>query len=221
MEAGLAWDEWTCPYTAECNDNRRMNLSDDWVGFVLERPVIEPPGVRFVYNSGLSNTLAAVLRQVTGEDPVAFARRELFGPLGIDTLFWYRNGAHPDTLPHFGGGLLLRARDLLKLGQLYLDRGSWKGRRVLSEDWVARSGTVHATIGGDDRYGFQWWLRPMRTRAGHTAGSADMVYGWGFGGQHVFVIAGLRLVVVFFGGNQDGSTRAHEMMDSWIVPAVR
>jgi CubicO group peptidase (beta-lactamase class C family) len=221
MEGGLAWDESTCPYTSPCNDNYRMNESDDWVGYVMSHPVVATPGERFVYNSGLSNTLAAVLHHAVGEDPVAFARRELFTPLGIDTLFWYRNARHSDTLPHFGGGLALRARDLLKLGQLYLDGGVWKGRRIVSTEWVERTGTVHATVGGDDRYGFQWWLRPMRTKAGHTPAPTDMVYGWGYGGQHVFVIAELRLVVVLFGGNLDGSTRAHELLDYWIVPAIR
>lgn len=221
MEAGLQWDESTCAYTSPCNDNFRMNESADWVGYVLSRPVIEASGERFVYNSGLSNTLAAVLHQAVGEDPVAFARRELFTPLGIDTLFWYTNPNHPDALPHFGGGLALRARDLLKLGQLYLDRGVWQGRRILSEAWVTETGTVRAHPGGTNGYGFQWWIRPMETRAGHTPSPNDMVYGWGYGGQHVFVIAALRLVVVFYGVNVDGSTRAHEITDSWIVPAVQ
>ncbi len=136
MRAGLEWDEWTCSYLeSDCNSNILMNNSDDWVSYVLSQPVVETPGTHFVYNSGASNLLAAILQDATGQHPTAFAEDYLFGPLQIEDYRWFRNGDHPDGLPHFGGGLRLKSRNLAKLGQLYLDGGRWGGQQVVSAGW--------------------------------------------------------------------------------------
>ena len=117
MRAGLLWDEKTCSYfEPSCNNNTLMNNLDDWVSYVLSQPVVETPCTRFVYNSGASNLLAAILQDATGQHPVAFSEDYLFGPLQIEDYRWFRNGDHPDGLPHFGGGLRIKSRDLAKLG---------------------------------------------------------------------------------------------------------
>jgi CubicO group peptidase (beta-lactamase class C family) len=213
MRAGLQWDEWGCDYQdVSCNSNRQMNESDDWVGFVLSQPVIETPGTRFVYNSGVSNLLSAILKDATGQDPARFAEQNLFGPLQIDDYRWYRNTLHSDSLPHFGGGLRLRTRDLGKLGQLYLDHGRWRGRQIVSSEWVANSTTAREQVSLFDYYGFQWWTRALDGRMGHRPSPEDVWFGWGYGGQHVFVVPSLELVVVVNSWNADGSTKAFELL---------
>jgi CubicO group peptidase (beta-lactamase class C family) len=220
MRAGIRWDEWECDYQdLSCNSNRQMNEAEDWVGFVLEQPVVEAPGSRFVYNSGASNLLSAILRDATGQDPAAFAEENLFGPLQIDDYRWYRNTQQADRLPHFGGGLRLKTRDLGKLGQLYLDGGRWRGQQIVSADWVARATTAREQVSLFDFYGFQWWTRAMSSRLGHRPSPEDVWFGWGYGGQHVFVVPSLDLVVVVNSWNADGSTKAFEILDE-ILRAV-
>lgn len=220
MRAGLRWDEWGCDYhDASCNSNRQMNDSPDWVGYVLEQPVVVAPGTRFVYNSGASNLLAAILKDATGQDPARFAEQYLFGPLQIDDYRWYRNTLHRDSLPHFGGGLRLKTRDLAKLGQLYLDGGQWGGRQIVSPEWVATTTTVQEQVSLFDYYGFQWWTRAMDGRLGHQPSPDDIWFGWGYGGQHVFAVPSLDLVVVINSWNADGSTSAFEVLDE-VLRAV-
>jgi len=217
MRVGLQWDEWSCDYqNPSCNSNRQMNQSADWVGFVLEQPVVESPGTHFVYNSGASNLLAAILKDATGQDPAQFAEVNLFGPLQIDDYRWYRNDLHPDRLPHFGGGLRLKTRDLGKLGQLYVDGGRWQGRQIVSADWVARATNPREQVSLHDYYGFQWWTRSMNGRLGHQPSPEDVWFGWGYGGQHVFVVPSLELVVAVNSWNSDGSTKAFEILDELL-----
>ena len=213
MRAGLEWDEWTCSYLeSDCNSNILMKNSDDWVSYVLSQPVVETPGTHFVYNSGASNLLAAILQDATGQHPTAFAEDYLFGPLQIEDYRWFRNGDHPDGLPHFGGGLRLKSRDLAKLGQLYLDGGRWGGQQVVSAGWVEQATTTRAQVSGSDYYGFQWWLRPLTGPAGHQPTPNDVWFGWGFGEQHVFAIPLLDLVVAVNSWNEDGSTTVFQIM---------
>jgi CubicO group peptidase (beta-lactamase class C family) len=62
-----------------------------------------------------------------------------------------------------GGGLSLRTRDLFKFAQLYLNRGTWAGKRVLSAEWVKTSITLHANARQDTDNGFLWWLQTFHS----------------------------------------------------------
>jgi CubicO group peptidase (beta-lactamase class C family) len=188
MAVGLDWDEST-PSSDSRNTLSQMNASSDWVAFVLSRRVVEPPGQRFVYNSGGVILLGAVLRAATGQDVVAFASDVLFAPLGISDHSWYRNPRQLDQV-HTGGGLSLRARDMAKFGQLYLADGVWAGARVLPSEWT-RDGTrawLPAPAYGA-QYGLLWWLRP-------ASGASDVAEAWGARAQHIFVVRAMNLVVV-------------------------
>ena len=126
MRTGLLWTEE--PYAG--SDLQRLNQSrGDWVRFVLDRPMREEPGTRWQYNSGGVIVLAGVLRNAAGGDVTEYARRVLFGPLGIQGERWFR--APYDGLPHTGGGLSLRARDMARLGELVLRGGTAGGRQVV------------------------------------------------------------------------------------------
>lgn len=94
MTAGLKWNEWNVPYTDPRNDHVAMNSSSDPIRYNLARPVVEPAGARFVYNSGMSIALGQVIYTVSGERADKFAERYLFQPLGISHYYWwtYPNG---------------------------------------------------------------------------------------------------------------------------------
>lgn len=216
MRAGMAWDEQSYPFADDRNDTGRMNRSADWVRTTLEQPMVADPGTSWTYNSGAVILLSAALLRLTGHNAIDYAQDHLFGPMGFGDFIWYRNPV--SGLPHTGGGLRLLPRDLARFGQLYLDRGTWHAARVVSESWVEASEIQRASIGSTG-YGYLWWMRALTGVSGHQPSTADVLYGWGYAGQHVFVSRDLDLVVVVNAWNEDGSTRGPQLFDA-LVRAV-
>lgn len=231
MTAGLPPDQ--------ANGDPPASLSGrDWVGNILRAGTVAPPGRSFAYSSAGSHLLSAILTHATGKSALDYARPHLFGPLGIDT----RNAAEPRTEDKAAiaaydkaafawpkdprgiqlgfGALKMAPRDMVKLGQLYLDGGRWNGRQVVPTDWVKASTTAQVTTQGDsaplaESYGYQWWVTQEK---GHPAYAA-----FGFAGQVVEVVPDLRLVVVVATEAADNNLRwehVRGMVADAIVPAV-
>ena len=214
MTAGLDWDEWAVSYFEP--DNPVNQMRNYWYPmlFVVNRPMAHEPGTAWAYNSGLSILLGGIIKNTTGWSADDFAERFLFATLGIHDYQWLTLGDHHtiDT----GGGLLLKPRDMARLGQLYLDRGTWKGLRVISETWVEESTKWQAdrSSGG---YGFQWWVE----RHPWKGTVIESFSAQGLGGQYIFVFRDLDLVVVFTGGNQyTGAEPGPTLIHRFILPAV-
>jgi len=192
MTAGLAWDESTVPYTDPRNDCAVMEASEDWVRYVLDRPMAVEPGQAFVYNSGATVLLAAVFGQATGKDLAEYADEHLFKPLGIAEWYWKRT---PAGVIDAEGGLYLHPGDLAKVGLMMVRRGEWNGRQLVSADWVAQSTAAHS--GGRFEYGYQWWRVP------YPDGQRAAWAGLGYGGQQLLILPDLEIVAVFTGWNID------------------
>jgi CubicO group peptidase (beta-lactamase class C family) len=211
MTAGLAWDESSYPYGDPRNSFTSLDASPQPIRFLLQQPLVTPPGRQFVYNSGLSITLGGVVARLTEESTDAFAARRLFAPLGITAYEWRR---YKDGTVQTGGGLSLRPRDMAKIGQLHLDGGTWSGRQVVCPEWVEMA-TAQQVEGVD--YGYQWWL----TRFDNGGTSERSFYASGRGGQFIFVLPELSLVAVFTGGNTDERyLQPFDMMKRYVLPAV-
>jgi CubicO group peptidase (beta-lactamase class C family) len=197
MRAGIAWDEDSVPYTDPENSCAGMENSDDWIQFVVDRPMARQPGTAFLYNSGASQLLSLIIKESTGKHVDEYAEEHLFGPLGITRYYWK---VTPTGFPDTEGGLYLTARDLAKIGYLYLRDGVWDQMRVLPEGWVAASVQRRVEDTGSLRmgYGYQWWLVPWGSNGDSYAFAA-----LGYGGQRLFVVPELDLVAVFTGWNID------------------
>jgi len=190
MRLGMEWHEQDRPIGPE-NTTLQLEFSNDWVEFTLSQPMDAEPGARFVYNSGASHLMSAILRTVTRRTVDLYAEEHLFGPLGIRSYHWKRE---PAGLPDTEGGLYLEAEDLARFGQLYLDDGVWQGVRLLPEGWVAASVSRHVEDVAPENpnwnagYGYQWW-RVDR-------GGVEVWAGLGYGGQYLFVLPAQRIVGV-------------------------
>ena len=194
----------------------RMYRTRDWVAFFAQLPAVAEPGERSAYCTGGLVALGEVLRAATGEAPDDFARDALFEPLGISEVEWahFDGGRGVDT----GGHLELRARDFAKIGELVRRRGEWGGERILPEAWIAEATTAHTRVDGED-YGYAWWLADLST----PAGPIRVWYASGNGGQTLFVVPELELVVAFTGRNYN-SPKARlpfQILAQVIVPAVQ
>jgi len=213
MTSGIRWDETTVDYTDPANSCARMEASKDWIQFVLDQPMAAEPGSTFVYSSGVTELLAEVLRKATGKQADAYAAEHLFGPLGISRFYWKKTPTgHPDT----EGGLYLTARDLAKIGYLYMKDGVWEGRRLLPEGWAAASTRRQSDPTGEDatmKYGYQWWVLPGKTPS---------YAGIGYGGQLLVVVPSLELIAVFTGWNiYDKPALTAEFARDRVLEAIR
>lgn len=215
MQANLAWNE-DLPYQDPNNTAVGLITADDPVRYILNRPLAGTPGARYQYNSGLPTLIGNVVSHATGEPIEQFADRHLFKPLGIHNYRWtrQRNG---EVLA--SGGVSMRPIDLAKLGQLMLDRGVWRGQRILSEQWIDRS-TSARTKPADYAYGYYWHVADAaHPRLGQYAG----FMGIGQGGQYLVVVPKLSLVVVLASSNwQPGGTRhgLDEIINKYVIPAI-
>ena len=201
MSQGLAWNE-DLPYSDPANSETQMDLSPDPIRYALSQPVVAPPGTVWNYSTGSVTILAALLRKATGQPLDALVRTELFEPLGISDYEW----AHlpsGDLAPY---GLRMRPRDLAKIGQLVLNHGIWNGKSVVPADWIATA--TSPQINGQQLYfyGFQFWLG----RSLVHGRAIEWVAGVGYGGQRLFIVPALDLVVLVHAGLYTSS------MQSWV-----
>lgn len=211
---------------AECNDwndysrgnEERMYPMEDWAAFYLDLPVRGLPWKRdksarpFSYCTSGVFVLGQMIARAAKMPVDEFARVRLFEPLGITRSEWAYS---PLGLAMTGGGLRLTSRDWAKLAQLYANGGVWNGKRIVSEEWVARSTRKHARVDDESDYGYLWWLVKW---GGVPAYSMQ-----GNGGNKVAVLPERDLVVVITSTNY--STRGmHEqttkLLTDYILPAT-
>ncbi|MCA1561524.1 MAG: serine hydrolase [Acidobacteria bacterium] len=157
------------------------------------------PGTQGRYRSGNVHVAGRIVERATGMLLPAFAQREPFGPLGIraDSVRW--NFTLSSTNAATFAQLYLRPRDMLKLGVLFHQQGNWGARQVISRQWVAQSTAQLSTV-GDQRYGYFWWHQWLNVTTPGGARRVDMVVATGNGGQKIYLVPSLDLVVVLTGG---------------------
>lgn len=210
MTTGLDWNEEVA-YDDPRNDSSLMEAADDWVQYVIDRPMAQEPGKIFNYSSGVSELLAYIFQKETGQDIEKYGEKYLFVPLGMDH-YWKRT---PLGVVDTEGGLFLRGSDLAKIGYLFLHDGMWDGRQIVSQDWVKQSLTPFTDAEEGFKYGYKWWLLPR------TDGPGYIWMARGFGEQLLMVFPEKNLIVVFTGWTILGDTPSLPEYVKRILSAVR
>ncbi len=168
-----------------------MLSAADNLRFMLDLPMSDEPGSRYVYCSGGMHLLSGAVTRRTGLSAEAFARKNLFTPLGIRQWIWPRD---PQKISHGFGNLHLLPRDMARIGQLFLDEGRWEGRQVVPAEWVAAATKPRIRTGGpgSSDYGYGWRIP--------TNGSPVAFEASGRGGQQISILKSASAVVVVNGG---------------------
>jgi CubicO group peptidase (beta-lactamase class C family) len=164
----------TTGHAEDTVDRVARQVNDDWAKVFLAQPVDHRPGTTFVYNSGASYLLSAIVQRLTGKTLLDYLGPRLFAPLGITDPTW-------ESCPHGvntgGWGLSLRTRDIARFGQLHLDGGRWQGRQVVPRAWVDQAtawqvpNSHDAGVDWHQGYGYQFW------RCRHDAYRGDGAFG--------------------------------------------
>ena len=179
---------------AEDTMPKMRGSNESWVKTYLAQPVAFAPGTHFLYNTGNTYMLGAILHQVTGQTLEGYLTPRLFQPLGITGYDWETS---PQGLNTAGYGLRVRTEDIARLGQLYLQKGKWKGATILPESWVdeATSKQTESQVNNGDwsqGYGYQFW------RCTHGFYRGDGAYG-----QFCIVMPELDAVLAVTGQSPD------------------
>ncbi|MCE7995762.1 MAG: serine hydrolase [Roseivirga sp.] len=214
MRAGFDWDELGVPYTSSANPAVEIVGTNDWIRYVLDKPLSTDPGSRFAYNSGCTMLLSGVINQLTGETASAYTKEKILDRLQITNYEWQEG---PNEISNTGFGISLRPRDMAKIGQLMLNNGVWEGRQLLSGRWIAATFEPYTRFQGGYGYGYQWWNKTF------TINGLEKIipYAHGYGDQMIYVIKDLNMVVVLTGENYNGEQSFEEnIIQDFVIPAA-
>ena len=199
MSLGVEWRE-DLPYNSPANAEIAMEMAPDRYRYILERPILEPPGTRWTYCGGATALLGRLIADGTGRSLPQYGQAVLFAPLGIGSFEW-TSGA--DGVASAASGLRLAPRDLARIGELVLADGACDGQQIVPAGWIHTMLQPRLQTSWDAQYGYQWYIKSI--------GANRLAAGMGNGGQRLFVLPDLDLIVVVTAGNYDDP-------DQWRTP---
>lgn len=220
MASGFNCDDWDGTRPGSENTVTDDRPDPDYYRYTLQLPMEMKPGEQAVYCSINPNLLGAVLSAATGRTLLELFDELIADPLQIRR---YYLPLQPTGEPYLGGGQKYLPRDFMKLGQMMLNGGTWRGKRVLPRNFVERASSPLVTLRAekfDMHYGYLWWTTEYRIKDR----TLRAYFATGNGGQVVVVIPDLDLVIAGYGGNysdKGGWTMVREYIPGYILPALR
>lgn len=190
----------------------------DWIEAILNAPMIHKPNTKANYGSANPALLGVAMDSVVSEPLELFIDKFLFQKLGISN---YIIQTDLRDKPYFGGGMYLTPKDILKFGELYLNNGKRKSKRVLSKKWVKNSFKNYRNLentADKNGYGYLWWHHDYQFNGTSVKSNEAR----GAGGQYIFVLPNLEMVVVITSGNyRNGKTQQPELiLENYILPYI-
>ena len=190
MASGLECNDWDKQSKGQ---EDKVHKKKDWLQYTVDLPMVADPGEVASYCSMGTVLLAEIVGQVSGMPIDQFAQQYLFDPLGITQVSWGHT-SKKEVIPS-AKRLYLTPRDMVKIGQLMLNKGQWDGKQVISSDWIDQTTRPQVQITGID-YGHLWWGFPFDVDGKMITSVTAM----GNGGQYIMTFPDEDLVVAFTGG---------------------
>lgn len=187
LSVGFRWQEF-----GGIQSFPTMKRTLNWLEYVFSQPIIDEPGEKMCYNSGISQMLTALLTQTSGLSVAEFAEQHLFQPLDIKSYKWLKDKQGIYT---GGYGLSLTPYDMLKLGVLCIQEGQYKNKQIVSPARLKQATTPYFPAqepADSGYYGWHWWIDEIK----HEEQVVSFYYARGYGGQFIFIVPALTLVVV-------------------------
>jgi len=215
MSAGLSWNQFSYPFQDSRNDAGNMYRCKDVVEYYFSKPIFREPGLSLNYSNAATTTCGALIENASGYSIEEFSNQFLFKPLNITSYYW---GKYPEGTYDTDGSLALRARDVAKIGQLVLDNGKWNGKEILAADWIAVSTKKHFSRTDDIDYGFYW----QQTYIQYKNKKIRTIFGWGDGGQFLFIFPEINTIIVSNAGNygKGEDSVIFDMLKEYILPSL-
>jgi CubicO group peptidase (beta-lactamase class C family) len=201
MTMGTNWDESSLGYADPRNSETAMDNAPDRYRYILERRVLDAPGAHWTYCGGATALLARLIAKGSGKTLHEFARENLFDPLGMGATAW---ATGRDGEPFAASGARMSMRDLARIGLMMLHDGKVGERGVVPAEWVNRCVTPAVSADEVRRYGYQWFIVDIAfgKPRGWAVGRLERMWmAQGEGGQRLFIIPALQLVVAITAGN--------------------
>lgn len=215
MSSGLDADDYTRKRVSSAAENN-YQPTKDWTETILKAKMINKPNTKANYGSANPYLLGITMDSIVSEPLDLFMDKYLFQKLKISN---YIIQTDLKGRPYYGGGMYLTPKDMLKFGELYLNKGKWKPERVLSKKWVKNSFKNYRNLDNvpdKNGYGYLWWHNTYQA----NKKSVRTIEARGAGGQYIFVIPSLNAVVVITSGNyRNGKTQQPEkIFEDYILP---
>ena len=204
MSSGIDWNDEL--------DRKIHSPGNNIIETIFQSNIKNEPGTVFGYKSSDVDLIAGIIKKTTGMYADKFAEKYLFKPLGITDYDWHFDKQNGNPL--MDGSLMLRPRDMAKIGMLVLNKGNWKGKQIVSGEWIEGSTTKYFKVDPVFHYGYLWWLGNSQTEKG-----TKVILANGWGSQFIFIVPKLNLVAVTTGNNMEikEHLKPLKMLDQYLI----
>lgn len=166
--------------------------TDEWVNYILNVPLVEQPGQRWVYADINAALIGAVIEETSGMSLKDFAKKHVFDPLDIEQFYWYTNAANQTVA---AGTLYLSTLDFAKLGTLLINEGKWGDKQLVDENYIdtllSRKEVAFDASWFPKHYGMLWY----KTQQTFNDKTFEFLYASGNGGNYLFVFPNENMVI--------------------------
>lgn len=218
MKSGLSWNELIGVFDGVDNDVDLIQQSNDWVEYVITKPLDAFPGSRFSFNSAIAVLIAAAIENEYGDTYERFLIHEVYQHLNIKTAEMANSGGNLNP----AWGISMTSLDLAKIGYFYLHQGDWFGEQLLDTDYIVSSTGTQTVVDYYNDYGWLWW-RYAEGSDFLSLSTNDTFFAAGNEGQRLYVVPHLDLVVVMTGSETpaDFSLFSPFVLRDYIIDAIQ
>ncbi|MGR5145269.1 serine hydrolase domain-containing protein [Photobacterium alginatilyticum] len=215
MSPSLYWDNWLIHQDDSPDSVGTKFDSEDSIAYVLSQPLSTTKG-SIAYSGRMVSVMGEILRVASKQPSVSeYARKGPLSALCFQNAFWVKQ---KDQRSNVAGGVVLRPRDMLKLGQLVLNEGEWNGKQLFDNDWMNESmnPALSSEVNGN-KYNYFWWNSAYY----HQGKKYPAIKAVGYGGQEIAIVKDLDLVVVktansFFSGSLIDKIMANDVLPTLV-----